>query len=302
MRRFVLGLGLLISGMSASAFATTMPLNHLHLQDDVRVLNQISHRDFHNIIGEIAAAFSPIVRHHGGELKVNYFWTDPTVNASAQQDGRYWILNMYGGLARRKEITKDGFAMVVCHELGHHLGGYPFKYEGTMGWAASEGQSDYFASQTCARLIWGRDMEENAKFRALVDPFAKAVCDRNWKYQTQRDLCYRISRAGESLANLLNVLQDNTRPVAYRKANRERVAETYVQHPHAQCRLETYLNGALCRRPFNLAVIPGKTVNTQNGAQMDQEKEAAMYSCQDMGSQWDGSRPTCWFRPENPSW
>ena len=31
---------------------------------------------------------------------------------------------MYGGLARRAEVTEDGFAMVLCHELGHHVSLY----------------------------------------------------------------------------------------------------------------------------------------------------------------------------------
>lgn len=302
MKGLLFGLGLSIITVSASAFANTMPLNNLHLEDDVRVVNHITHRDFFGIIREIAETFSPAVRHHGGQLKVNYFWNDPTVNASAQQEGGEWILNMYGGLARRKEITKDGFALVVCHELGHHLGGYPFKWDGEIGWAASEGQADYFATQACARMIWGRDMEENAKYRALVDPFAKGVCDRAWRYQQQRDLCYRTSRAGESLAALLNALGDAKRPVSYRKSARAKVYETYVNHPAAQCRLETFLNGALCRRAFNLAVIPGKTLNVRSAAAMDQEKEAAVTSCEDSGSAFDGSRPACWFRPINATW
>ena len=47
-------------------------------------------------------------------------WKNDTVNANAQQRGRNWIVNMYGGLARRPEIFFRRFAMVLCHELGHH--------------------------------------------------------------------------------------------------------------------------------------------------------------------------------------
>lgn len=189
---------------SQVASATTMPLNHLDLEDNPRVLYNISPMMFRQIIDQVVGTFSPIVRMHGGEIKVNYLWNDHTVNASAQRSGNIWVLNMYGGLARRKEITPDGFSMVVCHELGHHLGGYP--YYGYGAWASDEGQADYFAAQTCAPAIWGRDFRGNAIHRATVDPVAKQFCDRSHQYQPQRDLCYRIADAGQSLANLLNML------------------------------------------------------------------------------------------------
>jgi hypothetical protein len=169
-------------------------------------------------------------------------------------------------------------------------------------WAAAEGQSDYFASQVCARLMWSNDVAENAKHQATVDPIGKEACDRNWRYARQRDLCYRIADAGESLANLLNALGDKTKPVSYRKFTHQRVAETDVNHPMAQCRLETYLAGALCRRNFDLKVIPGADLNSNGGAELDQEKVAAIYSCEELGSFFDGSRPSCWFHPLLGRW
>ena len=48
-----------------------------------------------------------------------------------------WVVAMFGGLARRPEVTKDAFQFVVCHEVGHHLAGWPFAYD----WASNEGQS-----------------------------------------------------------------------------------------------------------------------------------------------------------------
>ena len=82
-------------------------------------------------------------------LNLTVYGLTNTVNANASQRGRTWIVNMYGGLARRPEITPDGFAMVLCHELGHHMGGFPF----VSGWAANEGQSDLFATLSCGRIL-----------------------------------------------------------------------------------------------------------------------------------------------------
>ncbi len=290
---------------SQPASATTMPINNLNLQDNPRVLYNISPTLFRRLIDQVVVAFSPIVRMHGGELRANYLWNDSTVNAYATRDGKFWVLNMYGGLARRKEITPDGFSMVVCHELGHHLGGYPFKRTVEEGgaWAASEGQSDYFATQTCAKVIWGNDFQENAKHRFLVDPVAKGMCDRSYSYQVQRDLCYRTADAGQSLANLLNMLRDANRPVRYRDARNDLfVRQTVVSHPEPQCRLETYLNGAICGRQFDIRVIPGLDIHMSSGSPFDEEKIAANYSCGERGSAYDGSRPRCWFQQLLPNW
>ena len=81
----------------------------------------------------------------------------------------FYKVIMFGGLARRPEITADGFLLVVCHELGHHLAGYPFIDD----WAANEGQADYFATQSCTKNIWQNDNETNSTFRVRVDYVAK---------------------------------------------------------------------------------------------------------------------------------
>jgi hypothetical protein len=289
------------SAVFPEASATTMPMNHLNVLDNPRVIYNISPMMFRQIIDQVAGTFSPVVRAHGGQLQVNYLWNNSTVNASADRNGNIWILNMYGGLARRKEITPDGFSMVVCHELGHHLGGYPFTMDGY--WAADEGEADYFAAHVCAPAIWARDVQGNAVHRYTVDPVAKQYCDRSTPYQPQRDICYRTADAAQSLANVLNLLDEGHHVVGYRYANNmARVPETNHGHPAPQCRLETYLNGALCRRSYDPRVIPGIDLNMNGGSLIDEEKEAAKYSCGERGAAYDGSRPRCWFQPVLPNW
>lgn len=300
----VVRLGVFASLVSSAAQASTLPLNHLHLEDNPKVIYRISPTDFKRIVNEIVGTFSPFARMHGAELKANLLWNNGDVNAVAYRDGNLWSIDMYGGLARRKEVTPDAFALVVCHELGHHFGGYPFKRSNLDGnaWAASEGQADYFSTQVCARMVWKRDREENAAHRLTVDRVAKEACDRAWKYQMDRDLCYRTADAGQSLATLMNVLEGARRPVRYAMPRRLQVPSTQVNHPAAQCRLETYLNGAICKRMPDLRNIPGLHIHLGDGSGLDEEKEAARSSCEEMGSFYDGSRPRCWFQPQLSSW
>ena len=60
-----------------------------------------------------------------------------------------WRVVIYGGL-EHPLLTLDGLTAVICHEVGHHLGGFAFKTS-ILGdnWAATEGQSDYFAAHRC---------------------------------------------------------------------------------------------------------------------------------------------------------
>lgn len=287
-------LGALALVTSANAYATILPPNNLHLQDHPAFTSNITEQEFNDIINKIVEIYKPVVASHGANLVSKNLWTNGTVNASAQQIGKDWIINMYGGLARRQETTKEGFALVVCHELGHHLGGFPL-YSSFSGWAATEGQSDYFATQACARKIWASDLEENAKAVELVNPVAKDACDVSWTSQEDKNLCYRTSLGSQSLANLLAALNQDKAP-QFDTPDLKEVGSTYEAHPAAQCRLDTYFNGSLCSVPFDANLIPGKNHPAGQGS-IAAEEVAAKYSCNFFANQAKSARPHCWFKP-----
>lgn len=282
-----------LTALSLPAHATILPPNNLHLEDNPYEMANITEAEFNAIINDIVELYQPLARVHGATLKSNNGWNDSTVNASANQSGNTWFINMYGGLARRREVTADGFAMVVCHELGHHFGGFPFKasiFSST--WAANEGQSDYFATQACARKAWADEPTANRRFREEVDPIAKRKCDSAWDNESDQNLCYRTAMAGKSLGTLLAVLNNQGAP-DFSRTDSNRVNRTNDNHPAAQCRLDTYLAGALCTKTFDDQIIPGKRLNDRNGREA--EAEAYKYSCPASASATT-SRPNCWFR------
>ena len=287
----------LIAGamFAKTANASILPPNNLHLQDNLYSLANMTEQDFNRIINSIMNIYKPIVAAKGATLKSNNLWSDATVNASAQQVGNNWIVNMYGGLARRAEVTADGFAMVVCHELGHHLGGFPFY--GDTDWAASEGQSDYFATQSCSREIWKNELAENARFRSLVGDYEKSKCDAMWSKTEDQDLCYRTAAAGQSLATLLGALRSGSTPPRFDTPDPRKVSSTYTGHPDAQCRLDTYFSGALCPVSFDRNIIPGRSTT---GGQTSQaaELKASASSCMTAAGYAGGVRPLCWFKPK----
>ncbi|MGE3974637.1 MAG: hypothetical protein AB7F59_08940 [Bdellovibrionales bacterium] len=271
--------------------ATILPENNLHLQDNVDAAANMTEQQFSDIIDAVTTHWAPMAAKHGATLVVNKLWTNSTVNASAQQSGNQWIINMYGGLARRPETNFEGFALVVCHELGHHFAGYSF-YSGTH-WAASEGQSDYFATQACGKMIWDAPIFGTLN-PSTLNPHAKAKCDSTYTSAVDRKNCYRNILGGHSLASLLAALGRAPAP-KFETPDPTVVTRTNTAHPAAQCRLDTYFQGALCNARFDATLIPGKA-HPRGQTSADAEMVANEYSCNLAKRNTIGNRPSCWYK------
>ena len=240
----------------------------------------ITEQEFMKISTELENLYSPEVANRGGKLKVYKEWASETVNAYAQRQDGEWKVIMLGGIARHKHMTADGYALVVCHEIGHHLGGFP-KYEGLdIGWATSEGQSDYYSTMKCLRNYW-KDADNAAAVSGLEIP-QKLVeeCGKNWMWNRDEALCIRSGMAGLSVANVFAALAWFSKTPKFETPDTKVVKETYLAHPKAQCRLDTYLQGSLCEVSMN--------------EEMSSETNG---SCHETLGHKSGMRPRCWFKP-----
>lgn len=277
------------------ALVWSFPRNNLHLQDRMGLAGGITEEQFNQITDAVLKVWEPIAAAKGVTLVNNKDWKDSTVNASAEQSGKRWIVNMYGGLARRPEVTPDGYALVVCHELGHHFGGYAF-YDNS-SWASSEGQSDYFATNVCAKAIWGKDVNNNLRFRSLrgIPTSVQTSCATAWPNNANaQGWCARTVAGGQSLANLLASLGGSKMPNVD-TPDTTVVKRTQTGHPAAQCRLDTYFAGALCGKPWDMNVIPGRG-NPKGQQSKEAEMEAMKTSCFAKEGFKAGYRPACWFK------
>ena len=266
---------------ASSATATILPPNDLHLEDSLSLTSGITEAEFNTTLDHVFAIYAPVFAVHNATFKISRNWADSTVNAYAQKLGSTWLISMFGGLARRPEVTVDGFALVACHEVGHHLGGFPTYFLSDM---ASEGQADYFATHACAKMIWGTQLEENAKYRDLASVNVKATCDASVADIDDQNLCYRATMGGESLARLLGAL-GGTPNVDIMTPSTVVVRSTQTSHPKAQCRLDTYLAGSVCGVEFPSSEIPNSW------------ETARAVSCSTAAGSTSGFRPLCWFKP-----
>jgi len=257
------------------------PDNNLKISQWDKGTNGMTEERFNAIIGRVSDLYAPIVKEKGGKLQMNNNWSDDTVNAYAQRTGSTWQVSMFGGLARHQLITEDGFMGVVCHELGHHLGGAPKKGGWSGAWASNEGQADYFATLKCLRRVLEKDDNLTITSNMKVDADVVTKCEMVYKSANEVALCQRISMAGKSLASLLGSL-GGSGAVAFNTPDTSVVKKTNDAHPKAQCRLDTYFQGMLCDK----AILD--EVDT---------KDPIKGTCVKSDGYQVGVRPLCWYKP-----
>lgn len=260
-----------------------LPENDMFIPVGAKNAGGITEAEFNDVIDRLSTIYAPIISEMGGRLNVSRGWSDGTVNASAQRLGGVWQVNMYGGLARHETITYDGFALVMCHELGHHLGGAP-KVGGLFNrWASNEGQSDYFATLKCLRKMFLND--DNAAIISKMDVPAVLAenCAAIYADENDKNICIRNGMAGASVSNLFGSMR-NQPPAQFNTPDPAVVSRTNHSHPAYQCRLDTYYQGALCDRSINEDVS---------------QKDEVTGTCHGTLGDEIGLRPLCWFKPSD---
>ncbi|MBI3549816.1 MAG: hypothetical protein HY078_12330 [Elusimicrobia bacterium] len=261
-----------------------LPENDLRIPVGSPFARGITEVEFNSILDAVERVYAPIVAAQGAKLVMNRDWKDDTVNAYASREGKEWHVSMLGGLARHEAITGHGFALVACHEVGHHLGGFPKKEmpdideaDKYLSWATNEGGSDYYANLKCLRRVL--PVLKNA----AVDPTAARACAGAYGADAAaRAACETSAMAGLSLATLMQRIASEANPPKFDAPDPRIVDKMNDAHPPAQCRLDTYFQGALCSKPLTEEVS---------------DVDAAAGACTAKGRSRSGLRPRCWYKP-----
>jgi hypothetical protein len=263
-----------------------VPENDLYIPKNLKNrFGGLSEEQFNMAIDRVESIYTQIVADAGGKLIIERNWEDGTVNAYAQQSGKNWKVSMFGGLARHHTITEDGMSLVVCHEIGHHVGGAPKKIgwwgEGS-SWASNEGQADYFATLKCLRKTFINDNNIEIVQKMNVPEIVKANCKKVTQNNSEDTaICIRTSMAGKSVSDLFSEL-GKLPETKFDTPDPRIVARTDDNHPKAQCRLDTYYQGSLCDISMNEDVS---------------QKDEVTGTCHSSTGYSQGVRPLCWFKP-----
>lgn len=243
--------------------------------------NAVTEKEFNNVLSRIHSLYNSIVKTYGVELVVDANWADTKENAySTREEGR-WVLHVPGGIARAKDMTTDSFALVVCHELGHQLGGAP-RMHLYGGWPSAEGQSDYWASSKCLKKYYSSLSNQEISASANIPEKVIADCSSVYLNIAEQKVCVKTVLASLDFARFLNSLPDAKYVVSLETPDPKVVKGTNINdYPRPQCRFDTLYQGALCPISFNV---------------LNSEKDPDIGNCNDYTKL--GARPRCWFKPD----
>jgi hypothetical protein len=267
---------LFLSSIASAEICTFLPENDLSIPV-TRKSEGLSEEAYHRVIDKFEKIYQPVLKKKKMKLVVNRLWENPRVNAGTLRKGAEVVINLYGGYPRHPFVTEDGYALVLCHELGHHIGGAPKKTR--FKWPATEGQADYFATLKCLRKIFADEDNEAIVSRLSVPEPAEKECSLSFPSR-EKYTCLRSVMAGLSAGAVSSVIRHRPIPTL-ETPDLEKVDKTFEQHPYPQCRLDTYFQGAICE------------VNSDFISMLWEEKG----TCHERNGHVRGLRPTCWHRP-----
>lgn len=183
--------------------------------------NEINETNFYTIAFSITGLFQKEIREAGYPLTYKIDWQNPYFGAGVTLYENSFQLMIFGGTTRLKEMTREGYAAIVCHEIGHIIGGLPQQTISGAEWSSSEGQSDFFAASVCLPRY----------FKSL------GVAENN--------IGARVEKAGFDMLNALKKFDTNSKDKTLSKtlkplpAAKETLINTY---PSIQCRYENFRN------------------------------------------------------------
>lgn len=243
------------------------------------VESSFTENDFLNLIARVRKIYDPILLARGLESRYLLYWNVDEGNAVTSQNDGVAYFAYSGGLLRGKHMTRDGFLFAACHEIGHHLGGFP--KDPTLPWASAEGQSDYFATLSCLKEIFRGDPENAQALEQSLPKSVERQCRRAHADEDGYLICLRSTKAGEDAFRFLQARErgKDADESLFGKILFP-VGETIMRYPSHSCRALTGLQGALCLRREELS-----------------DTDETMGFCHEKNDDQTGERPRCWFKP-----
>lgn len=137
------------------------------------------------LLEDTAVKFEDIIRPglKEAQLTVVFEHEDPKVNAELTRVNEELTIKVWGGMLKHKLMTEQTLLLLLCHEIGHFLGGQPTKARG--GWSSTEGQADYYSSLECARNV---GLDEVAFYDSALN-LAKIYASVTFSAPPQLDRC-----------------------------------------------------------------------------------------------------------------
>ncbi len=220
--------------------------------------------------GEIAAI-------HHLPVDIQFHWANGIFQALGGRVATVVQFEFFGGLLAGA-MDEDAFAVVLCHEIGHVLGGAPETRPYPFPMNSVEGQADYFATSKCLRRVFAR-ADNFAVIRDQDVPESiRRPCEETHD-ASDAEVCIRSLLSARKVFRLIYDDED----LGFDEVDSQAVPATLMGYPSAQCRLDTLKAGALCTRPSSemFSFLDAYAGACREGGGPDEHAEV---------------RPRCWYR------
>lgn len=244
------------SGLAAESYGESITLSSNLFKSDQELFKKMNNDFYQFTLTKIDKEFN---------LEMYTHWDQTYPAASTHRDSDLppfkpgskdsWIISSLAGYWRDINFGHPMVhLLVLCHELAHHIGGAPYKYDdnGKIRWASMEPQADYFATLACIPEFvkmfpfW---IEQNILSFELIHPALRSNCDNIYNNEYEFKLCVNISQAALNLAYIHHeyALPGETEgPVDPLYEEDKIVIELdRNNYPSNQCRFDTHIRGAL---------------------------------------------------------
>jgi hypothetical protein len=279
---FLLLFGLKVFSCPVSPEEMKSLIGRANLKTLVKSENSLSENDFKRLIDRVRKIYDPVFESKGYAVEYLLYWDVSESNAmtsESKDQKKKWFL-FSGGLLRARYMTKDGFLFAACHEIGHHLGGFPKEKE--LLWSSTEGQADYFANLKCMKELLRGDPKNAKAFELKLPGNIVRRCKKIYPDEESVNICLRSTKAAEDAYKFLQA-KESGKDADESLFNRFMlpVSETIMRYPEITCRAETAYRGAIC---------------DQQGELSDTDETAGV--CHKKNGDRLGMRPACWFKPQ----
>lgn len=240
--------------------------------------------DYLKITNALSSLYSQKIADQGGRLKFVLSETDGVPNAyAAKRSEGNWEITVISSFLSLSHQTPPTLGIILCHEIGHFLGGKPYVVGKQMtaavrAWAPKkmsvEGQADYFATSECIKSLEKKLPDLFVNNKGLLNLPSAQECQRSYTNEKEIKVCNEILTASyQTILVYQQILDQLQIPSTFfaklENSSSERTLDYVGEYPELDCRYETFIKGTLC-----------SSLNVNE--------------CDD--SKW--ARPACWFHLE----
>ncbi|MFG1482733.1 hypothetical protein ABMA79_11990 [Halobacteriovorax sp. HFRX-2_2] len=189
-----------------------------------------SEGEFREVIESVLSIYDQQLP-QGKNRQVDINWESKTLNASVgyKRHSESVRFSFHGEFVRKNKLTKDAFALIACHEVGHIIGGHP-KVMPTQKYS-SEAQSDYFATNECLKKYFASNSSDNFEMAG--------ISAENLSECKQDKSCLR----GLSAIRDASVIYPGSNINS--KSDHVSKVTIFNDYPQSQCRVDTLKAGLL---------------------------------------------------------